>query len=224
MTGRGAIIMDIIGKLGELGIIPVVKIENIEHATRLADALMSAGLPCAEITFRTECAGESIKKMVAVQPGMLVGAGTVLSVDQAKQAVSAGAKFIVSPGLNPLVIDYCLEQGVAVIPGVATPSEAMLAMSRGLTVLKFFPAEAMGGIHYLQAISPALPGTRYIPTGGISAENMVTWLKLPIIHAVAGSWLVTSKLLTEGRFNEIARLASQAVENVKIARQATEEK
>ena len=216
--------MDIIGKLGELGIIPVVKIENIEHATRLADALVRAGLPCAEITFRTECAGEAIQKMVATQPGMLVGAGTVLSVDQAKQAVKAGAKFIVSPGLNPLVIDYCLEQGVAVIPGVATPSEAMLAMSRGLTVLKFFPAEAMGGIRYLQAISPALPGTRYIPTGGISAENMVTWLKLPIIHAVAGSWLVTSKLLTEGRFDEITRLASQAVENVKIARQATEEK
>ena len=216
--------MDIIGKLGELGIIPVVKIENIEHATRLADALVRAGLPCAEITFRTECAGEAIQKMVATQPGMLVGAGTVLSVDQAKQAVKAGAKFIVSPGLNPLVIDYCLEQGVAVIPGVATPSEAMLAMSRGLTVLKFFPAEAMGGIRYLQAISPALPGTRYIPTGGISAENMVTWLKLPIIHAVAGSWLVTSKLLTEGRFDEITRLASQAMENVKMARQATEEK
>ena len=216
--------MDIIGRLGELGIVPVVKIENVEHATRLADALVSGGLPCAEITFRTKCAGESIKKMVAAQPGMLVGAGTVLSVDQAKQAVSAGAKFIVSPGLNPLVIDYCLEQGVAVIPGIATPSEAMLAMSRDLMVLKFFPAEALGGINYLQAISPALPGARYIPTGGISAENMIAWLKLPIIHAVAGSWLVTSKLLTEGGFDEITRLASQAVENVKTARQKTEEK
>jgi 2-dehydro-3-deoxyphosphogluconate aldolase/(4S)-4-hydroxy-2-oxoglutarate aldolase len=216
--------MDIIGKLGELGIIPVVKIENVEHAKRLADALMRAGLPCVEITFRTKCAGESINKMVAAQPEMLVGGGTVLSVDQAKLAVSAGAKFIVSPGLNPLVTDYCFEQGVAVIPGIATPSEAMLAMSRNLMVLKLFPAEALGGINYLQAISPALPGAKYIPTGGISAENMVAWLKLRIIHAVAGSWLVTPKLLAEGRFDEITRLASQAVENVKMARQTTEEK
>ncbi len=216
--------MDIIGRLGELGIIPVVKIEEVEHAPKLAHALVGAGLPCAEITFRTACAGEAIKKMVAEQPDMLVGAGTVLSVDQAEQAISAGAKFIVSPGLDLQVIDHCLRRGVAVIPGIATPSEAMEAMSRGLRVLKFFPAEAMGGISYLQAISPALPGARYIPTGGIGAENMVAWLKLHFVHAVAGTWLVTSKLLKEGRFDEIISLASQAVENVKLARQPVEQK
>ncbi|MGB8252284.1 MAG: bifunctional 4-hydroxy-2-oxoglutarate aldolase/2-dehydro-3-deoxy-phosphogluconate aldolase [Anaerolineaceae bacterium] len=216
--------MDILRTLGGLGIIPVVKIENVDHSTRLAEALIRGGLPCAEITFRTKYAGESIQKMVVAQPGMLVGAGTVLSVDQAKQAVSAGAKFIVSPGFNPLLVDWCLVQGVVVIPGIATPSEAMLAMSRGLIVLKFFPAEPLGGISYLQAISPALPEARFIPTGGISAENMVAWLKLPFIHAVAGSWLVTSKLLMEDRFDEITRLASQAMENVKTVRQTAEVK
>ena len=215
--------MDIIGKLGQLGVIPIVRIENVEQAPRLAEALMIAGLPCAEITFRTNCAGESIERIIAAQPDMLVGAGTVLSVEQAKQAISAGARFIVSPGLNLQVIDHCLDHGVAVIPGIATPTEAMLAMSRGLTVLKFFPAEALGGIQYLQAISPALPGARYIPTGGISAGNMVAWLKLRIVHAVAGSWLLTPKLLAEARFDEITRLASQAVENVKTARQPVEE-
>ncbi len=216
--------MDIIGKLGEVGIIPVVKIENVEQAPGLAKALMRAGLACAEITFRTKCAGETIEKIITAQPDMLVGAGTVLSVDQAKQALAAGAQFIVSPGLNLEVIDHCLDHGAAVIPGIATPSEAMLAMSRGLRVLKLFPAEALGGIPYLQAISPALPGARYIPTGGINAENMVRWLKLSVVHAVAGSWLVTSKLLAEGRFDEITRLASQAAENVKMVRQTTEEK
>jgi 2-dehydro-3-deoxyphosphogluconate aldolase/(4S)-4-hydroxy-2-oxoglutarate aldolase len=216
--------MDIIGKLGDLGIIPVVKIENIDHATKLAESLMKAGLPCAEITFRTKCAEETIQKMVDSQPEMLVGAGTVLYVDQAKQAISAGAKFIVSPGINKQVIDYCLEQEVVVIPGIATPSEAMLAMSMGLDVLKFFPAHALGGINYLQAISPALPEARFIPTGGINAENMLDWLKLPIVHAVAGSWIVTSNLLAEGKFEKITHLSLQAVELVKTARQITEEK
>jgi 2-dehydro-3-deoxyphosphogluconate aldolase/(4S)-4-hydroxy-2-oxoglutarate aldolase len=216
--------MDVLSTLGGLGIIPVVKIEDSNGAARLGEALMKGGLPCVEITFRTHNAGESIQRIFAAQPGMLVGAGTVLSVDQAKQAVSAGARFIVSPGLNLLVVDWCLEHGVTVIPGIATPSEAMLAMSRGLNVLKFFPAEAMGGINYLNAISPALPGARYIPTGGIGAENMIAWLKLPYIYAVAGSWLATSKLLEEDGFDEITILASQAVENVKTARQKTEEK
>ena len=214
--------MDILGTLGDLGVIPVVKIEDSKDAAHLAESLIKGGLPCAEITFRTARAEESIQKMVAAQPGMLVGAGTVLSVDQAKQAVSAGAKFIVSPGLNPHVVDWCIKNGVTVIPGIATPSEAMLAMDRGLTVLKFFPAEALGGISYLQAMSPALPGVRYIPTGGISADNMGSWLILPCIHAVAGSWLVTPNLLTEGAFEEITRLAIQAVELVKVARPKTE--
>ncbi len=213
---------DIIRKLGQVGIIPVVRIEEIEQASKLGHTLVKAGLPCAEITFRTKYAGESIRRITEECPEMLVGAGTILSMEQARQAIAAGAKYIVSPGLNLNIVDLCLEQQVAVIPGIATPSEAMQAINRGCTVLKFFPAEAMGGINFLQAISPALPGVTYIPTGGISAENMVTWLKLPFIHAVAGSWLVTPALLREENYDEVFRRASQAVENVMIARQVVE--
>jgi 2-dehydro-3-deoxyphosphogluconate aldolase/(4S)-4-hydroxy-2-oxoglutarate aldolase len=211
--------MDIIGKLGELGIVPVVKIENVEHAIRLADALMRAGLPCAEITFRTQAAEDSIRKIVAAQPEMLVGAGTVLSLPQARQAVAAGARFIVSPGFDAQVVEWCLKQGVPVVPGIATPTEALMAMDRGLTVLKFFPAEELGGAAMLEAMSAALPGVKYIPTGGISATNMGSWLKLPIVHAVAGSWLVAPKLLAEAAFGEVTRLAAEAVANVKATRQ-----
>ncbi len=214
--------MDIPGRLGELGVIPVVKIENVEHAAGLADALLAAGLPCAEITFRTSCAEEAIERIVSEKPEMLVGAGTVLSVEQARQAVGAGAKFIVSPGLNLQVVEYCIDHEVAVIPGIATPTEAMLAMGRGLIVLKVFPAEALGGMAYLQAISPALPGAKFIPTGGISAANMIDWLRLGCVHSVAGSWLATAKMLAETRYDEITRLARQAVENVRTARPVVE--
>jgi 2-dehydro-3-deoxyphosphogluconate aldolase/(4S)-4-hydroxy-2-oxoglutarate aldolase len=211
--------MEVLGRLGELGIIPVVKIDHSEHAADLARALVIGGLPCAEITFRTQAAEDSIRRIAAAQPEMLVGAGTVLSVTQAQQAVSAGARFIVSPGFDPQVVDWCLERQVPVVPGIATPTEALLAMSRQLTVLKFFPAEALGGIPFLEAIAAALPGIKYIPTGGISAANMGSWLKLPIIHAVAGSWLAAPKLLASGAFEEVTRLAAEAVAQVALARQ-----
>ncbi len=212
--------MNLLERLGELGIVPVVKIEHSEQAAGLAEALLKGGLPCAEITFRTEAAEESIRKIVAAQPEILVGAGTVLSLPQARRAVEAGARFIVSPGFDALVVEWCLEQGVPVVPGIATPTEALMAMDRGLTVLKFFPAEALGGIPMLKAMSAALPGVKYIPTGGISAANMGAWLKLPIVHAVAGSWLVAPKLLAEEFFGQVARLAAEAVAIVKATRQA----
>lgn len=212
--------MNLLERLGELGIVPVVKIEHSGQAAALAEALLKGGLPCAEITFRTQAAEESIRKIVMSQPEMLVGAGTVLSLPQARQAVAAGARFIVSPGFDAQVVEWCLEQGVPVVPGIATPTEALMAMNWGLTVLKFFPAEALGGIPMLEAMSAALPGVKYIPTGGISAANMGGWLKLPIVHAVAGSWLVAPKLLAEGAFGEVTRLAAEAVANVKAARQA----
>ena len=204
--------MDILEKLGELGIIPVIKIENEEAAADLAEALVKGGLPCVEITFRTKTAAKSINRITASHPQVLVGAGTILSIDQAEQAVEAGARFLVSPGFNPRLVDWCLEQGVPVIPGFATPSEAMQALERGLAVLKFFPAEAMGGIPFIEAISPALPGARYVPTGGINARNMAAWLNLPSVHAVAGTWLATLKLLEEHAFDEITRLAKEAVQ------------
>lgn len=212
--------MNILERLGELGVVPVVKMEDSGQAADLAESLLKGGLPCVEITFRTLAAEESIRKIVAVQPDMLVGAGTVLSVSQATRAVEAGARFIVSPGFDDMVVGWCLAQRVPVVPGIATPTEALMAMDRGLDVLKFFPAEALGGIPMLEAMSAALPGVKFIPTGGINAVNMGTWLKLPFIHAVAGSWMVAPKLLSERAFGMVSRLAAEAMVNVKEARQA----
>jgi 2-dehydro-3-deoxyphosphogluconate aldolase / (4S)-4-hydroxy-2-oxoglutarate aldolase len=210
--------MNILEIMGYLGVIPVVKIEHSQQAVSMAKALLKSGLACAEITFRTQAAEESICAIVAALPKMLVGAGTVLSVAQARQAVAAGARFIVSPGFDPKVVDWCLENDVPVIPGIATPTEALMAMERGLRVLKFFPAEALGGIRLLEAMSAALPGVKYIPTGGINAASMGDWLRLPIVHAVGGSWLVTAKLLAEANFEQITRLAAEATAKVKSAR------
>ncbi len=216
--------MDLLAKLGELGVFPVVKINDANHAIPMAEALLKGNMPCAEVTFRTKAAEESIRQIASMKSGMLVGAGTVLSISQAEQAVSAGADFIVSPGFNPMVVDWCLEKNITVFPGVATPSEALQAMNRGLSILKFFPAEALGGIPYLEAMSPALPEIKFIPTGGISEVNMEAWLKMPCVHAVAGSWIVQPRMLDEGAFEEVTRLAAEAVANVKIARYKTEAK
>jgi 2-dehydro-3-deoxyphosphogluconate aldolase/(4S)-4-hydroxy-2-oxoglutarate aldolase len=211
--------MNLLERLGGLGIIPVVKIEDSGQACELAEALQMGGLPCIEITFRTQAAEESIRRIVAAQPEMLVGAGTVLSLPQARRAVEAGASFIVSPGFDARVVDWCHDEGVLVVPGIATPTEAMMAMDRGLTVLKFFPAEALGGIPMLEAMSAALPGVKYVPTGGISASNLGAWLKIPVVHAVAGSWMVTPKLLNENAFGQVTRLVAEAVAGAKAARQ-----
>ena len=216
--------MDLLAKLGELGVFPVVKIDDAGHAIPMAEALSKGNMPCAEITFRTKAAEASIRRIASMKSGILVGAGTVLSINQAEQAVSAGASFIVSPGFNPLVVDWCLEKRITVIPGIATPSEALQAMNRGLSILKLFPAEALGGIPYLEAMTPSLPEIKFIPTGGISAANMASWLKLPCVHAVAGSWIVQPRMLAEEAFGEVTRLAAEAVANVKIARQKTEAK
>lgn len=212
--------MNILERLGEQGVVPVVKMEDSGQAADLAESLLKGGLPCVEITFRTQAAEDSIRKSVAVQPDMLVGAGTVLSVPQATRAVEAGARFIVSPGFDDMVVGWCLAQQVPVVPGIATPTEALMAMDRGSDVLKFFPAEALGGIPMLEAMSAALPGVKFISTGGINAVNIGTWLKLPFIHAVAGSWMVAPKLLSEGAFGMVSRLSAEAVVNVKEARQA----
>jgi len=216
--------MDLLAKLGELGVFPVVKINDAEQAVPMAEALLKGNMPCAEVTFRTKAAEESIRRIASMQSGMLVGAGTVLSIKQAEQAVSAGASFIISPGFNPLVVDWCLAKSIIVIPGIATPSEVLQAMNRGLSILKFFPAEALGGIPYLEAMTPALPEIKFIPTGGISAANMTVWLKLPCVHAVAGSWIVQPWMLAERAFGEVTRLAAEAVTNVKITRQKIEAK
>jgi 2-dehydro-3-deoxyphosphogluconate aldolase/(4S)-4-hydroxy-2-oxoglutarate aldolase len=204
--------------LGDLGLVPVVAIERAEDAVELGRALVAGGLPCAEITFRTAAAQEAIESIASSLPEIALGAGTVLTVDQADRAVSAGAQFIVSPGFNAKVVDWCLETGVPVTPGVATPTEIEMALERGLEILKFFPAEAMGGTKTLKAISAPYTGVRFIPTGGVNLDNVAEYLSLPSVHCCGGSWLVKSKLISQGSFDEITRLTEEAMAVVRRVR------
>lgn len=210
---------NILQQLGQLGLVPVVAIDRAEDAPKLGQALLDGGLPCAEITFRTAAAREAIRLMAAECPEVLVGAGTVLSVEQAEQAVSAGAKFIVSPGFDPDVVDWCLANKVAVTPGVVTPTEIALALKKGVNVLKFFPAEAAGGVKLLKAIAAPYGGVKFIPTGGISANNLADYLSLPMVHACGGSWMVKKQLISDGAFDIITQLAGEAVSVVQHIRQ-----
>ncbi|MBO7174141.1 MAG: bifunctional 4-hydroxy-2-oxoglutarate aldolase/2-dehydro-3-deoxy-phosphogluconate aldolase [Spirochaetaceae bacterium] len=181
-------------KIGEVGIIPVIKLNRVEEAVPLAQALLAGGIPVAEVTFRTEAAAEGIATIRREFPQMLVGAGTVLSTEQATAAIDAGAQFVVSPGSNGKIIDRVLTAGVAMIPGVATPTEIEAAMEKGLRVLKFFPAEALGGIAMLKALSGPYPQIKFVPTGGISAGNMKEYLHQKNVLAVGGSWMIHSDL------------------------------
>jgi 2-dehydro-3-deoxyphosphogluconate aldolase / (4S)-4-hydroxy-2-oxoglutarate aldolase len=201
----------ILEQIGLLGVIPVIVIENEDHAEPLAHALVESGLPCAEITFRTDAARNSIFRMNALYPSMMIGAGTVLKVDQVKIAVDAGAKYIVSPGVNRSVVEYCVKNNIPITPGVATPTEVEMALEFGLDVLKFFPAEANGGLNYLKAISAPYPKVKYIPTGGIDQTNLLSYLKFPKVLACGGSWMVKQELMANGAFNEIKRLTAQAM-------------
>ncbi|NIN63517.1 MAG: bifunctional 4-hydroxy-2-oxoglutarate aldolase/2-dehydro-3-deoxy-phosphogluconate aldolase [Anaerolineae bacterium] len=204
--------------LGDLGLVPVVKIEREEDAVDLASALSAGGLPCAEITFRTEAAEEAIRRISSSLRDVLVGAGTVLSVDQAERAVSAGAQFIVSPGFNQKVVDWCLENAIAVTPGVLTPTEIEMARDRGLDILKFFPAEAMGGIATLRAIGAPYGDVKFVPTGGINRDNLADYLALPNVHCCGGSWLVKANLISAGKFDEITQLTQDAMSVVRQVR------
>jgi 2-dehydro-3-deoxyphosphogluconate aldolase / (4S)-4-hydroxy-2-oxoglutarate aldolase len=199
--------------ISRLRLVPVVAIHDADHSHDLADALIAGGLPCAEITFRTDAAADTIAKMAA-RGDLLVGAGTVLTTDQVKIAMDAGATFIVSPGFNPDVVSYCLEQGIAVTPGVATPTDIEAALKLGLKALKFFPAEAFGGLKTLKAIGAPYGEVRFIPTGGINAGNVCEYLAHPKVLACGGSWMVTSTLIAEGRFEKVRQLVQEAVQLV----------
>ena len=181
-------------KIGEVGIIPVIKLNRVEEAVPLAQALLAGGIPVAEVTFRTEAAAEGIATLRREVPQMLVGAGTVLSTEQVTAAIDAGAQFVVSPGSNGKIIDRVLAAGVAMIPGVATPTEIEAAMERGLSVVKFFPAEALGGVAMLKALAGPYPQMKFVPTGGISAGNMQDYLQQKNVLAVGGSWMVQKDL------------------------------
>lgn len=198
-------------KIGELGIIPVVKIEKAEDALPLGRALIDGDLPIAEITFRTSAAEESIKTLTGELPNLLVGAGTVLTIEQVKEAVSAGAKFIVSPGFNPRVVDYCIENNIPVTPGINNPTQIEMAIERGIEVVKFFPAEASGGLPLLKSMSAPYTGIKFIPTGGINLNNLCSYLFNKKVHACGGSWMVKDNLISSGNFNEITRLTRETV-------------
>lgn len=201
----------ILEKIHELGIVPVVKIDTPEHAVPLGEALLAGDIPVAEITFRTAAAEESIKRLSSELPDLLVGAGTVLTPEQAEKAVKAGAKFIVSPGFNEPVVDYCLEHGVPVTPGVNSPSQVEQGLYKGLDVLKFFPAEASGGLGMLKSMSAPYNDLRFIPTGGIKTENMNAYLGFPKVLAIGGSWMVKPDMIAGERFDEITRISGEAV-------------
>ncbi|MDY3755696.1 MAG: bifunctional 4-hydroxy-2-oxoglutarate aldolase/2-dehydro-3-deoxy-phosphogluconate aldolase [Treponema sp.] len=185
---------EIYNRIGKAAIIPVIKLERVEEAVPLARSLLAGGIPVAEVTFRTSAAAEGIAAIRREVPQMLVGAGTVLTTDQANAAIQAGAQFVVSPGSNGKIIDRVLAAGVAMIPGVATPSEIEAAMERGLNVLKFFPAEALGGIAMLKSLSGPYSQIKFVPTGGISANNMKDYLHQKNVLAVGGSWMIQSDL------------------------------
>ena len=208
----------IVEKIGEIGIIPVVAIDDAAAAVPLGQALLDGGLPCAEITFRTAAAADAIHNMSTAHPDILVGAGTVLTVVQAKAAKAAGAKFIVTPGFDAAVVDWCLANELPITPGVMTPTDINQALAKGLNILKFFPAEAAGGVKALKAIGGPYAGIKFIPTGGISANNLADYLRLPMVHACGGSFMVAKQLIADGKFDAIRDLAATAVNIVKSVR------
>ena len=203
--------MEMEAKIEALGVVPVVVLQDAKDAVPLAKALCQGGLPCAEVTFRTAAAAESIRKMTQEFPEMLVGAGTVLTVKQVDEAVAAGAKFIVSPGFDPEIVDYCLEKGIPVFPGCITPSEVAQAVKRGLRVVKFFPAQQFGGVAAIKALAAPYVGLKFMPTGGVSAKNLKEFLECKSITACGGSWVVKGDLIEAGNFEEIERLTAEAV-------------
>lgn len=202
-------------ELRKIRIVPVVVIDDEAQAEPLAEALIKGGLPCAEVTFRTEAAAGAIKKMKAKYPELLVGAGTVLTREQVDRAVEAGAEFIVSPGFNPDTVKYALEKGIPFTPGTQTPGEMEQAMALGLDFVKFFPAEPSGGIKMIKAVAAAYTKLSFMPTGGISADNVKEYLDYDRIVACGGSWMVKKDLINAGKYDEIEKLVREAAELAK---------
>ena len=204
--------------IAQYGVVPVVVLEDEKDALPLAEALIKGGLPVAEVTFRTAAAEGSIKAMCEAYPEMLVGAGTVLSVEQVDRALKAGARFIVTPGFDEEVVDYCLGNNIPVYPGTVTPSEVTKAVKRGLNICKFFPAEQYGGVSTIKALSAPFTTVKFIPTGGVSAKNLKDYLSCSKIVACGGSWMVKGDLIKAHEFDKIRELTAEAVELVKEIR------
>ncbi len=202
---------EVLEKIQKIGIVPVVVLNDAKDAAPLAKALCDGGLPCAEVTFRTDAAEESIRIMAEQFPEMLVGAGTVLTTEQVDRAVGAGAKFIVSPGLNPKIVKYCIDKGIPVTPGTSNPSDVEQAIELGLEVVKFFPAEAAGGLNMIKSMAAPYTNMKFMPTGGINAKNINSYLAFPKILACGGSWMVKGDLVAAGEFDKITELTREAV-------------
>lgn len=205
---------EVLKKIQNIGIVPVIKLEDAKDAVPLAKALCEGGIPCAEITFRTSAAAESIRLMSEAFPEMLIGAGTVLTTEQVDLAVESGATFIVSPGLNPKIVSYCVEKGIPITPGCSNPSDIEQAIELGLDVVKFFPAEAAGGLPMIKAMSAPYTSVKFMPTGGINASNLTSYLDFSKIIACGGSWMVNDELVRSGNFDQIRELTREAVKQM----------
>lgn len=205
---------EVLEQLSKIGIVPVVKIDRVEDAVPLAKALCAGGLPCAEVTFRTDAAAGAIKAMTDNFPNMCVGAGTVLNAEQVDAAVAAGSKFIVSPGLNPKTVKYCIEKGIPITPGTSSPSDIEQAIELGLDVVKFFPAEQSGGLEKIKAMAAPYVNMKFMPTGGISAKNLTSYLNFNKIIACGGSWMVPGDLINAGEWDKIEQLTREAVQTM----------
>ena len=204
----------VLEEISKIGIVPVIALDDVKDAEPLAQALINGGLPCAEVTFRTAAAEESIRIMASKFPELLVGAGTVLTTEQVDRAVNAGAKFIVSPGLNPKVVKYCVDKGIPITPGTANPSDVEQAIELGLEVVKFFPAEAAGGLNMIKSMAAPYVNMKFMPTGGINASNVCDYLDFNKIIACGGSWMVNKAMVAAGDFAGIEKLTREAVETM----------
>lgn len=205
---------EILESISKFKVVPVVVLEDAKDAIPLGRALSNGGLKCAEITFRTEAAEESIRLMSNHFPDMLIGAGTVLTTEQVDKAVAAGAKFIVSPGLNPKVVQYCIDKDIVIVPGVTNPSGIEQALELGLEVVKFFPAEANGGLNAIKAMAGPFPKLKFMPTGGISENNIGEYLSFSKIVACGGTWMVKESLIKNGEYEKIEELTREAIKTV----------
>ncbi len=207
----------ILSRLEALRLLPVIVIDEPEHAVPLGAALLAGGLPCAEVTLRTRNALEALRRLTAQHPSLLTGAGTVLTPSQAADAREAGAQFIVAPGFSPAVVDYCLGHDLPVFPGVCTPTEIEAALARGLTVLKFFPAEPSGGLAFLKAIAAPYGDVRFMPTGGITAANLAPYLRFDRVVACGGSWIAPRDWIAAGDFGRVQAATTEAMAAVRAA-------
>ena len=210
--------MNTADRMRRTGIVPVVVLDDAKDAVPTAKALLTGGVDVMEITFRTAAAADSIKAVSEGCPDMLVGAGTVITLDQCKQALECGAKFIVSPGFDPEVVAWCVERNVPITPGCVTPTEIMAAMKLGLNVVKFFPAGVYGGLKAMKSLSEPFGGVKFIPTGGVDAKNLKEYLKAPFVYAVGGSWLCPKKEIAAGNFDAVTALCREASEIVREVR------